>query len=99
MKSIICKTFSDACAIKHIKYEMKSRHSTNNENHWKIKNKEMHMENTVSLAEFSVYNRYIPSTLMKLVYFKIQCRVNKINIQFYLYIRKRDKLSKNIFTS
>lgn len=50
----------------------------------------MHMENTVSLGELSIYNRYIPSTLMKLVYFKIQCRVNKINIQFYLYIRKRN---------
>lgn len=48
------------------------------------------MENTVLLGEFTIYNRYIPSTLMKLVFFTIQCRVNKINIQFYLYIRKRN---------
>lgn len=43
--------FGDSCAIKDVKYKMKTRHSTNSKKkHWNIK-KRMHMENTVLLGE------------------------------------------------
>lgn len=54
MKSIICKIFSDVCVIKYIKYEMKSRYLINSEKYWKIKNKEMYMENSFIWRIFSL---------------------------------------------
>lgn len=62
--------FGDSCAIKHVKYKMKTRHSTNSKKkHWNIKKKNAYGKHSFTRGKFTIYNWYIPSTLMKLIFY------------------------------
>lgn len=61
---------------------MKTRHLTNSEKHWKIKKKGMHMENTVLLGEFTIYNQYPFNIFETFFYNTVYGKQNKYPIQF-----------------